>query len=182
MEDRQAVVDQLVGNSHGDIDVVRTILDQHPDLVEERATWGESPLDAAAQMGRKDIAKLLMERGAKPDFFALVMLGELERVREELDRDPELIHGRGVHELSPLYFAAAGDHPELAELLLERGADVNQGSPAAYPIHAAVMWARVSLVQRYLAAGADPGVRDFENRTARELAESVKRPEVAGLL
>lgn len=182
MEDRQAVVDQLVGNAHGAPDVVRSILDENPDLVEARATWGESALEAASQMGRKDIARLLIERGAQPDFFAAVMLGDLERVRAALDREPELAHASGVHELAPLYFAAAGDELEMAELLFERGADVNQASPAGAPIHAAVMWGRFALVRRYLEAGADPALRDFENRAAKELAESVKRPEIAALL
>lgn len=182
MEDRQAVVDQLVGNSHGAIELVRSILDAHPDLVEARATWGESPVEAASQMGRKDILELLIERGAQADFFAAIVLGDLERVRGDLDAEPDLARSHGVHDLAPLYFAAAGDQPEIADLLIERGADVNQPSAAGWPIHAAVMWARPALAQRYLVAGADLEARDFENRSARELATRVNRPEIDALL
>jgi ankyrin repeat protein len=182
MGDRQAVVDELVGNSHGAIDVVRGILDRHPDLVSARSSWGESPLQAASQMGRKDILALLIERGAETDFHSAIVLGDLQRVREELSRDPDLAVRAGVHDLAPLYFAAAGDNLEMAELLLERGADVTQGSPAGSPIHAAVMWGGPELVTRYLEAGADPSARDHENRTARELADAVGRQDIAALL
>ena len=179
--DEQAIVDQLVGNSHGAFDVVRALLEEHPDLVERRSAWGESPLEAATQMGRKDIAALLMDKGAQPDFFAYCMLGDLERAGAELDAHPELATARGVHELAPLYFAAMGDNPEMVDLLLARGADVNAASGAGAPIHAAAMRGRSEIVKRLLEAGADPNARDYEGRTARQAAEAAHRPGIAQL-
>lgn len=179
---KHEVVDQLVGNAHGNLDVVRQVLDEHPELVEARAEWGESALEAASQMGRKDIAALLIERGAEPDFFAHCMLGDVEAVRAALDADPGLARAAGVHELAPLYFAARGDELEVAELLLERGADVNQAVEAGAPVHAAAANGSAELVRRYLAAGADPLVRDYDGRTAREVAEAAGRRDLLDLL
>lgn len=181
MAEEQELVDQLVGNSHGAFEVVRDLLEQHPELATRRATWGESPLEAATQMGRKDIAALLMDKGAEPDFYTYCMLGDVAAVRALLDATPDLVGTRGVHELAPLYFAAMGDNPEMVDLLLERGADVNAASPAGAPIHAAAMRGRSEIVRKLLGAGADPAVRDYEGRNARQVAEAAHRPGVAQL-
>ena len=177
----QELVDQLVGNAHGAFEVVRDILEEHPELATRRATWGESPLEAATQMGRKDIAALLIDRGAEPDFYAYCMLGDVAAAGKLLEGSPDLVSTQGVHGLSPLYFAAMGDNPEMVELLLQRGADVNAGAPGGAPIHAAAMRGRSEIVRRLLAAGADASARDYEGRNARQVAEAVHRPGIAQL-
>ena len=48
-------------------------------------------------MGRRDIAELLLSRGARLDLFAAAMLGELEIVRTTLDAFPELVSAKGPH-------------------------------------------------------------------------------------
>ena len=62
-----ATVQGFVANAHGDLDVVRSLLDQEPALVNAAWDWGggdwETGLGAAAHMGRRDIATLLLERG-----------------------------------------------------------------------------------------------------------------------
>jgi ankyrin repeat protein len=69
----------------------------------------------------------------------------------------------------------------MVELLLSRGADVNLASGAGAPIHAAAMKGRSEIVNRLLAAGADPLARDYEGRTARQAAEAATRPGIAQL-
>jgi hypothetical protein len=78
-------IQALVGNAHGDLDAVRAALDAQPTLANCAWDWGdgdwESPIGAAAHMGRRDIAELLLERGARADIFAAAMLDEVDAVR-----------------------------------------------------------------------------------------------------
>jgi ankyrin repeat protein len=50
--------------------------------------------------------------------------GDAAAVRELLARDPGLVGAVDVHRKTPLHLAAEHDHAEVAELLLEAGADV----------------------------------------------------------
>ena len=171
-----------MGNAHGDLDKVRELVGRHPDLVRARAPWDESPIEAAAQMGRKDIIEYLLEHGAPLDFFTACVLGRRDVVEANLAESPEQATARGVHGLPSLYFAAIGGQPEIAELLLAHGAQVNEGAEAAAPIHGAVLGGRPEMIAWLLAHGADASLPDYQGRTARELAQALKRPDLAALL
>jgi ankyrin repeat protein len=68
------------------------------------------------------IARYLVERGAELSIHAAAGIGLADVVREMLDRDASLVHARGGDGCQPLHFAAT---IEIAQLLIERGADVN---------------------------------------------------------
>jgi ankyrin repeat protein len=174
----QSIVEQCVGSAHGDLDKVRELVERHPALVDARAPWNETPIEAAAQLGRKDIIAYLLEKGAPLDFFTACVLGRRDVVEAELARDPARARARGVHDLPSLYFAAIGGQREVAELLLAAGAGVNDAAPAAAPIHGAVMGGSAELVGWLLEHGADPSLPDYEGRSAAALAATMGRPEL----
>jgi hypothetical protein len=95
------VVQAFIGDAHGNIDAVRTALTEEPALVNAAWDWGggdwETGLGAAAHMGRRDIAELLLERGARLDVFAAAMLGEVGVVRAILEAHPSMRDARGPH-------------------------------------------------------------------------------------
>jgi ankyrin repeat protein len=177
----QSIVEECVGSAHGDLDKVRELVERHPGLVNARAAWNETPIEAAAQLGRRDIIEFLLEKGAPLDLFTACVLGRLDVVEAELAGDPGRARARGVHDLPVLYFAAIGGQLEVAELLLAAGADVNDAVPAAAPIHGAVMGRSAELVTWLLAHGADPSVPDHQGRSARRLAEAMGDPDLARL-
>jgi ankyrin repeat protein len=177
----QAVVDECVGNAHGNLDRVRELIDQHPELVSARASWNETPIEAAAQMGNRPIIEFLIERGAPVDFFTACVLGDTDRVRAELTADSERAALRGIHDLPSLYFAAIGGSLEVAELLLAAGVGVNEHVEAAAPIHGAVMGGNAEMVRLLLDHGAEQGLADFKGRSARQLAIELERPDLARL-
>src|ERR1700693_316627 len=84
----QAVVEELVGNAHGNLARVRELLDAHPAALNMRAPWNETAVEAAAQMGNKPILDLLLARGAPLDFFTACVLGRVEQVAAVLGSDP----------------------------------------------------------------------------------------------
>src|SRR4051812_36544645 len=94
-------VNEIVLKAHADLDAVRMLLDESPALVNASWDWGggdwETPLGSAAHMGRRDIAELLLERGARIDLFAAAMLGETEIVRATLAAFPEARDIPGPH-------------------------------------------------------------------------------------
>jgi hypothetical protein len=177
----QSVVEELVGNAHGDIARVRELLDVHPAALNLRAPWNESAIEAATQMGDKPIIELLIARGAPVDFFTACVLGRMDDVQAELEADPSRVNARGVHDLPALYFAAIGGDIEIAKRLLDAGADVNAKAEAAAPIHGAVMGGSAEMVRLLLENDADPSLPDYKGRGARELAEDMGRPEIAKL-
>ena len=73
------LVREFVANSHGDLEAVRSALAGEPALANAAWDWGggdwETGLGAAAHMGRRDIAELLLAHGARIDLFAAAMLG-----------------------------------------------------------------------------------------------------------
>jgi ankyrin repeat protein len=168
----QAVVDELVGNAHGNLERVKELLDEHPDLVNARATWNETPIEAATQMGNRKIIDFLIERGAPIDDFTSLVLGTASE---------GVVNQRGIHDLPALYFAAIGGHVDTARQLLSAGADVNARAEAAAPIHGAVMGGSVPMVRLLLDHGADVSLKDYAGRGARELALAINRDDMADM-
>jgi uncharacterized protein len=178
----QALVEECVGNAHGNLERVRELIEEHPELVRARAPWNETAVEAATQMGRRDIIEYLVSKGAPIDFFTACVLGRADLVEAELRSAPATARARGVHELPALYFAGLGGDLEVAELLLSHGAGLNDAAPAAAPIHGAVMGGHEEMVRWMLDRGADPALPDFQGRGARELAVVLGRPELAALI
>jgi Ankyrin repeat len=106
------LVREFVGNAHGDLEAVRSALAGAPALVNASWDWGggdwETGLGAAAHMGRRDIAELLLAHGARIDLFAAAMLGEIEIVRAILTAHPEMRDAKGPHTIPLRAHAKAG--------------------------------------------------------------------------
>ena len=174
---RPPVIDELVGNAHGNLARVKELLEANPELLNVKAPWNETPIEAATQMGNRQIIDYLIGRGAPVDFFTALVLGR----SEEVGKHPELINGRGIHDLPALYFAAIGGDVETARKLIDAGADVNAHAQAAAPIHGAVMGGNAAMVKLLLEHGADPSLKDYAERDAKSLAMAIQRPELAAL-
>jgi hypothetical protein len=120
-----AKVQAFVASAHGDLDAVQALLAEEPRLVNAAWDWGggdwETGLGAAAHMGRRDIALLLLDRGARLDVFAAAMLGQTEIVRAMLDADPTLREARGPHGIPLLAHAEAGGEEAAGVVALLEG-------------------------------------------------------------
>lgn len=106
------LVQEFVGNAHGDLNRVKELLAQEPCLINATWDWGggdfETGLGAASHMGRRDIAEFLLENGARLDLFAATMLGKLEIVKAALTAYPDAIKTPGPHGIPLIAHAQAG--------------------------------------------------------------------------
>ena len=106
------LVQEFVGNAHGDLNRVKELLAQEPALVNATWDWGggdfETALGAASHMGRKDIANFLLEHGARLDIFAAAMLGKLDIVKAVLTIYPDAIKTHGPHGIPLIAHAQQG--------------------------------------------------------------------------
>lgn len=116
-----SLVQQFVGNAHGDLDRVKELLAQQPGLINACWDWGggdfETALGAASHMGRRNIAEFLLTNGARLDLFAAAMLGKIDIVRAVLKNFPDAIHIPGPHGIPLIAHATAGG--EAAKEVLE---------------------------------------------------------------
>ena len=114
------LVHQFVNDAHGDLDSVKKLLSQEPALVNSSWDWGggdwETGLGAAAHMGRRDIAELLLGKGARIDLFAAAMLGKLDIVQAVVADNPAVVNGKGPHGIALMTHARKGGK-EAAEVV-----------------------------------------------------------------
>lgn len=112
-----SLVQDFVGNAHGNLERVKELVAQEPALINSVWDWGggdfETGLGAAAHMGRRDIASFLLENGARLDLFAAAMLGNLEIVKATLEAYPDALNVLGPHGIPLIAHAQAGGNEAL---------------------------------------------------------------------
>ena len=115
------LVQEFVGNAHGDLNRVKELLAGEPGLINATWDWGggdfETALGAASHIGRRDIAEFLLAHGARLDIFAAAMLGKLDIVKAALAAFPNAVKTPGPHGIPLLAHAQAGG--EEAKTVLE---------------------------------------------------------------
>ncbi len=110
----------LCAAQRGRREIIEVLLRFGADINARSQWWagGFGVLDSADP----ELSAFLIERGAKVDAHAAARLGMLDKLRELVSADGALVHARGGDGKTPLHCAGT---IEVAEYLLERGADIN---------------------------------------------------------
>lgn len=149
--------------SSGDIETMKGMLEQEPELIKKKLQNGMGPLTAALYYGREAAVVWLLEQpGLDVTIHEAAMLGDDTTLARMLDPDPELLTLFSYDGWTPLHLAAFFGGLDAAELLIKRGADVNAKSVNAMenmPIHAAAARRGVRMVKLLLEHGADVNAR-----------------------
>jgi ankyrin repeat protein len=178
----QALIDEFVGAAHGDVARLKELLTQHPQLLNARASWDESAIEAAAQMAQVELVEYLLAQGAPLDLCTAAMLGKFEIVRERILTDPQAIETKGAHGLPLLYYAAITGRRGIGKLLLTAGADVNAGEGLMTALHGAALFGKARMTAWLLEFGANIHAQNYEGKTPLQLAEEKGHRDVAELL
>ncbi len=181
-EPAQEVIDEFVGVSHGNFARVKELLEQYPALVHAQATWGETPLGAAAQTGQREIAEYLLSRGAALDICTAAMLGMTDQVAAMLQADPGQAHALGAHDIPVIYYPTLHSYKEIAELLLAHGADINAGEGKETALHGAAGFGQTAMAEWLLEHGAQVNPKDFNGKTPLRVAMDNGHKDIGYLL
>jgi ankyrin repeat protein len=106
--------------------------------------------------------------GREADFYEACALGYRDRAAALLHADAKLADSFSADGFPALGLAVFFGHAELAEMLVEAGADVNLPSRNAfhvYPLHSAVASGNVALVELLLRYGAKADPEEFLGAT-----------------
>jgi ankyrin repeat protein len=171
---------EIVLKAHFDLAAVKRLAEAEGADLEARGPDGETPLQAASHMGRKDIAEHLLASGAKLDPYGAALLGMRQELEGFLGEDPGLLQRPGVHQAFPvLFMAMTGGHVELSRWLIEQGAPVSEKTPL---IHAAAGSGDPELVRMLLERGVTPRIGGFKGLSPLHIAARAGHAEVARLL
>ncbi|MEM1135599.1 MAG: ankyrin repeat domain-containing protein [Bacteroidota bacterium] len=122
-----SLVKEFVSAGHSDLEKVKEMLDDYPNLIYSRYDWGngdfEEAIEGAGHLGNKEIAEYLIEKGARVNLFVLTMLGKTALVKPILENYPILLEAKGAHGFTMLHHAKVGgkDASVLYEYLQEKG-------------------------------------------------------------
>lgn len=173
----------FVAAGHSDLERVQAMLAEQPELLDMPHEWSpgdtETAVQAAAHVGNRPIAELLLARGAPLAICTAAMLGRTADVERLLAEDPERIDEHGAHRIPLLAHAALSGDPELVALLHGRGAR----DGVAFAFHNAARRGNAAIA-RYLLENDAPDLTwtDFQGRTAAEVAEAGGHDEVLALI
>jgi ankyrin repeat protein len=147
----------------GDLEKVKSLLEDNPRLVNSRNEDGETPLQIAVGQGEfihynKEVVELLLAKGA----------------------DVNATNRYGL--VTPLCHAVKFKHTDVVALLVAKGADVNASDGEMSPLGWAVQTDDKEMVELLLTNKADINAKDFYGDTPLLEAMPDKSKEVVELL
>jgi ankyrin repeat protein len=115
---------------NGDLTLAQMAIDAGVDInyvdLDMRYGWSDfDAIEVAAKFGHLEVVRLFLRAGARSTLFGrqAIIGNHLDIVREWLAAEPDAVSMAFEDGKTPLMLAAASKSPEIAEILLEAGAD-----------------------------------------------------------
>jgi ankyrin repeat protein len=146
----------------GNVGNVKALLDSNASLATAKNEKGQTAFLLAVYSGKKEIRDLLLARGVELELHEAAAIGQLERVKHFVEKDPALAKSYSPDGFPVFALPAVFGHMEVAEYLLEKGAEVNAAATNGTGYNAltgAVASGHTLIVSWLLANGAEPNYR-----------------------
>jgi ankyrin repeat protein len=144
----------------GYVDRLRERLLDDPGAASAFSGDGFTALHLAAFFGKADVARELLDGGARVDVYT-----------------------RNPFANQPLHAAAAGRHTEVCRILIAAGADVNATQHGGFtPLHESAQHGDVEMSELFLSAGADPTLTTDAGETPADVAAAAGHADLADRL
>ena len=178
----QDLVNKFVNSAHCDLGTVQKMLDESPELLNQRSNQDESAIQAAAHTGQKHIVEFLLQKGAPLDVCAAALLGRKEDVQRLLEGNRSQSVATGAHGIPLAFYGALGGDIATVEVLHDHGVDLNAGKDIQTALHASVMANKPEVASWLLAHGARPDIKNYSGQTSLEFAVQLKRTDLLAVL
>ena len=178
---------------HDRIDIAKWLVTEcGADVKLNRLGTAAGPLQLTIPRGRVEMAKMLLDKGARitstedsrlSPLNAAVVANNLDMVKLFLDYHPHEVNvPERISNCTPLQEAAARGYVEMAEYLLQKGASVDQGSwkgplKTRLPLYIAMKKGYSNMVQLLLRHGANVTGKLEDGQTYLHLATSLGRTD-----
>lgn len=162
--------------AHGQTSFVKFLIATGANVNTRDLIYRETPLMNAAAEGQDEVVLWLIQKGAKIDLTSKERETALDRAawRGQTSTARILIeNGAGLERGGPLLVSIWERHLETADLLIDKGSDVNaQDAKGDTPlIHAARRGLPREFVVKLVQAGADTKYRNRQGKTPSMIAE-----------
>lgn len=180
----------------GDLEQLRILIEKNPDLVKTRQ-GSRYPLHFAALFRKKDVAELLISKGADVNRFGkdasefapseftpltyAIRNNDMEMIKMFVEYGADLRKTTSLGE-SYLHFAAFMNKTELAEYFIDKGMDVNiKKNGNLTPLHLAAVTGYREVAELLIEKGADLNPRSTDGGTPLHYAMAAGHQGVADL-
>jgi ankyrin repeat protein len=157
----------------GNLDAVRADLAADPSLLNATNEAGQSAYLLSKYYRQAKVADYLLGLKPKLDVFTLCVAGHAVDALAAIEKQPELLHAHSTDGWTPLHLAAFFGWAELANVLIDRGAELDSRSTNSMkntPLHAAAAGGSTPLVDLLLKRGANPNATQEGGWTALHAA------------
>ena len=167
----------------GEVAQVKELLNKDPSLAKASDEKGRTATLFAVYAKHKDISELLIASGVQPNIFEAAATGRVERVRDLLKEQPDLVHAYSTDGWTALHLNFG--NLDVVRLLLDNGADINAVSKnnlLATPLQGSVVMKNLTLGKLLLDRGAKVSPRGEAGTSPLHEAAGSGQIEFAKLL
>lgn len=170
---------------NGNRQELESVLTAEPALATAAGPNGASPILLSVYYRHPELAQVLVSHGAKVGINEASAMGDLAQVKAFVAVDPKAVNEYSADGFFPLGLAIFFGHREVAEFLLQSGADVHQVARNAQHVtslHAAIARQDFDLARTLLERGADANARQQAGFTPLHEAAAVGNERIMQLL